>query len=168
MARQNPGGINPESLLAQLDNKLATIKEATREANESIQGVREVMRDAKKYREELETFTQKIVDERVAEAVAIGLESFKESLDAALEGATKATYGRFDQLSELLLGEDKASRRKGIQTLPEVIMERVDVKPHEFVAIGPDSPLRPCLDCLHCRYPRGNKVIHPEPTDSGV
>lgn len=117
MARKNEGGINPDAI----DAKVAALKAVTREANEAVQAVREVMREAKKYREELESSTQKVVDDRVAEAVAIGMESFKEALDKAIEGATERTYGRFDELAALLLGEDRKSVRKGQMTMPEMV-----------------------------------------------
>lgn len=169
MARRNPGGVTDlDKKLELYDQKVLQLRTATREANEAIQGVREVMREASRYRQEIEDFIQRSVDGRVSDAVAIGLESFKEALDGALESATERTYGRFDQIAELLLGEDRASQRKGLETIPELVMKKVDVKPHQFVPLGPDGPNDPCLDCQDCRYPLGNKVVHPEPTDSPV
>jgi len=157
MTRRNPGGVDPDGLLAQLDKKLATIREATRQANEAIQGVKEVMREAKKYREDLEIATQKAVDERVAEAVAIGLETFKEALDGAIESGTERTYKRFDELTSLLMGEDRASRRQGHKSLKEMTLDKLDIQPHKY-----NPQLGHPGICLDCRFPFDNKEIHPE------
>lgn len=121
MTRRNPGGTDPEGFLAQLDRRVAAVKEATREANEAIQGLREIMREAKRYKKDIEEATQKAVDERVSEAVAIGLEAFNEALGKAIDGATEKTYARFDELTALLLGETKSQRRRLGESLPEMI-----------------------------------------------
>lgn len=157
MTRRNPGGLDSDGLLAQLDGKLAAIKEATREANEAIQGVKEVMREAKAYRADLETATQKAVDERISEAVAVGLASFQEALDAAIETGTERTYKRFDELTSLLLGEDKANRRRGHESLAELAMKKVGIKPHKYNPMDEQPAI-----CLDCKAPFSNKEVHPE------
>ena len=157
MTRRNPGGVDPDGLLAQLDKKLAAIKDATRQANEAIQGVKEVMREAKAYRADLEIATQKAVDERVAEAVAIGLETFKEALDGAMTSATEATYARFDQLIALLLGEDKATQRLGRRSYAELVLNKAGLMPHKYSPLDDDPD-----QCIHCRIPQSNKEVHPE------
>lgn len=151
MSRKNPGGIDPDGLLVQLDTRLAAIKQATREANEAIQGVKEVLREAKQYRAELEESTQKIVDDRVSEAVAIGLEAFKESLDKAIEGATKQTYARFDELTSLLLGETKTQRRRGEFSLTEIVEQRAGKKVEDSV-LDPNCTHNFTISgkCLNC------------------
>lgn len=157
MTRKNPGGIDPNGLLAQLDTKLTAIKTATREANEAIQGVREVMREAKQYRKELEAAAQEAIDTRIAEAVATGLETFHEALTAAIDGGTERTYRRFDELTELLLGEDKKNRRQGHSSLAELTHIKAGIKPHKY------NPLdeQPAI-CMECRFPQSNKEVHPE------
>ncbi len=158
MTRKNEGGIN----YSDLDKKIAALKTATREANEAIQGLREVMKDARQYRKELEASMQKAVDERVSDAVATGLESFQEALGKAIDGATEKTYARFDQITELLLGESKGIRRREGASLPEIIMDRVGVEPHQFVPIGPNSGWHAADECQRCKYTQSNKEVHPE------
>jgi uncharacterized phage infection (PIP) family protein YhgE len=157
MARKNPAGIDPDSFLAQLDKKLAAIKEATREANESIQGIKEVIREAKQYRKELNEATQEAIDTKVADAVAAGLETFKDALDAAIDGASERTYRRFDQLTELLLGEDQKNRRQGNRSIAELTMIRAGVAPHKYNPMDEQPAI-----CLDCRFPFSNKEVHPE------
>jgi flagellar biosynthesis chaperone FliJ len=128
VTRRNPGGVDPDGLLVQLDKKLEAIKSETRKANEAIQGLREVMREAKQYREELESAAQEAVDTRVSDAVATGLESFKEALDKAIEEGTQRTYGRFDELTNLLLGDTKSQKRRGEFSLTEIVEHRAGKK----------------------------------------
>lgn len=129
MARKNPGGHDPEGVVTQIDAKIAQLKEATREANEATKGVHEAIREGKAILKGIEEAAQIAIDTRVAEAVAIGLESFKEALDGAIESGTERTYKRFDELAELLLGEDKGTRRKGLASLPEIIEAKTGRKP---------------------------------------
>jgi hypothetical protein len=56
----------------------------------------------------------------VLEVVTEGLRSYDKAIHEAVEKASQATYDRFDRLADVMLGEDRAAKRRGATPLVEL------------------------------------------------
>jgi hypothetical protein len=106
------------------DDEIAALRQATREAHEALADLRREMKAAEQLRADLATTAEVSVTEQVVPFVQKGLEEFGVELKKAIDIGTEAVYARFDELGDLLLGEDKVSRRKGLRSLPQLAEEK--------------------------------------------
>jgi LPS O-antigen subunit length determinant protein (WzzB/FepE family) len=113
------------------DEKIAQLKQATREANEAIQGMRDATREAKAVLAEVKEAAQKSVDAYVMPEVEKCVAALQEATNGAVEAATERVFNRFDGLTNLLLGTDRASLKTGELSIPELIEKRVARENHD-------------------------------------
>jgi hypothetical protein len=106
------------------EKDIEDLREATREAHAAIKDLRLATKEAKEAGAEALLLIRNEIAGQINVAVEEGLRGYKAALDAAIEDGTKKVMGRFDHLAELLMGEDKKSRRQGKPTIPELIEQR--------------------------------------------
>lgn len=101
--------------------EIKALKEATREAHEAIQSLRDVIKEARAVKSEIEVLAIDIFDKKIHAQVRVGLEDYRNSIDTAIENATAAVYDRFNKITDILLGETKKSKARGdsLQQLAE-------------------------------------------------
>jgi LPS O-antigen subunit length determinant protein (WzzB/FepE family) len=105
-------------------DEVAELREATRQAHEALKDLRLAVKEAVKLKDSIEQAAQVAMDERIAPAVEKGLEEFRESLKKAIDTGTEAVFHRFDTVADTLLGEDRATRRQGKPSIPEMFAAR--------------------------------------------
>jgi chorismate mutase len=101
-------------------DEVAVLKAATREAHVAAQELASVIREARKLQAELKGAATIAVDEAVKPVIDAGMEKFNKSLMEAIELATEAVYKRFDIIRDLLLGEDRATVRRGEESIQDL------------------------------------------------
>lgn len=102
------------------EEEVEALRAAIREAHECIKDLRTEIRQAKKVESELvETVTSAFTN--LADAVVKqGLATYQQTIAEAIIDAQRAVYARFDQIADVLLSEDRASRRAGDVSLVEI------------------------------------------------
>ena len=103
------------------EDEILALKEATRQAHEVLKDLRHEIKEARRVQATLKADAQKAVAEGVADIVKAGLDTYMQIIMAAIEDATERVNARFDKLTEAFMGEDKANRRKGHASLPEIV-----------------------------------------------
>lgn len=103
------------------DDKIRELKEATREANEVLKDLRRAIKEGRKL---VDDAAEAAISERMKPVVKEGLDEFGQALEKAIKVATDGVFARFDQIADMLLGEDKASKRKGLPSVPELIEQK--------------------------------------------
>lgn len=99
------------------EEEVAALKAATREAHEAIKDLRAEIRKAKIAQEALLDRLTEAWTDGVDLVIKEGLESYRETIEQAIASAQQAVYARFDQVADVLLGEDRATVRKGDESL---------------------------------------------------
>ncbi len=99
---------------------VAVLKAATREAHVAAQELASVIREARKLQADLKGFADIAVEEAMKPVIDAKFAEFHQAMDKGLEIATKAVFDRFDIIRDMLLGEDQATRRRGLETIPEL------------------------------------------------
>lgn len=102
-----------------IEEEVVDLRQATREAHEAMQGMRDLIREVKAVTAEARTVADEVFSERMSAQVEAGLASYRESINTAIENATQAVYARFDTITDLMLGESKGQRREGLTPLSE-------------------------------------------------
>lgn len=105
------------------DAKIAALKEATREANEVLGDIKRTLREAREF---AEVEVPKMVKATVEPIVEENLASWKVALDESIEKSTQAVYARFDVIADLLLGEDRKSKKLGMPTVQQMVEKRIE------------------------------------------
>ena len=100
------------------------LRQATREAHEVLKDLRRAVRDGQQLVKSIEAAARVAVESRMEPVVKQSLKEFGQALDKAIEDSTEAVFRRFDRITELLMGEDRASQRQGKPTIPELIERR--------------------------------------------
>lgn len=108
---------------------LADLRAATREAHETIQSLRSVIKEGREVVALIEDAGRQTVEDRIDHQVAAGLARYGDSITTAIDNAQAAVDKRFDTLADILLGETKAERRKG-ETLTDLAQRAVDRREH--------------------------------------
>lgn len=99
------------------EEETAALREATRQAHEVLGDLRRAIKDGERLVKEAADVA---IKERFEPVVAQGLKEFGDALGVAIEESTQAVFARFDQITDTLLGEDKASRRRGKPSIPDL------------------------------------------------
>lgn len=102
------------------------LRAATREAHEAMQGLRDVMRELRTLKGEVEEAAGRVFAERMEEQVAAGLEHYHSRISQAIEDTTEAVDRRFQTIADILLGEEKSQKRKGMETIAELAEKVAD------------------------------------------
>jgi chromosome segregation ATPase len=109
---------------AQLDAKIAELKELVREANGTLNDIRKERRAVEKTIREFRDGLEEHLNVIIEQAVATGLTELSESIEKAIGNATEAVYRRFDVIADALTGNDPESRAAGKPPL-DVLARRV-------------------------------------------
>ena len=99
---------------------VAVLKAATREAHVAAQELASVIREARKLQADLKGFADIAVEEAMKPVIDAKFAEFHQAMDEGIEMATKAVFDRFDTIRDALLGENQATRRRGLETIPEL------------------------------------------------
>lgn len=110
------------------DEEIAALKEATREAHRAIKDLKRCVEEAREAHRMLHACVEDALSAGIGEQVQKGLDDYKASLEAAIDGATQAVYGRFDQIADILMGEDKQSKRAGKPSIPDLVRLRAAIE----------------------------------------
>lgn len=102
------------------EDEVLALKEATREAHEAIKDLRQVIKEARQVDAHLAEKAYAALETGVAEIVAAGLDEYKVTISKAIDTSTEAVFRRFDTIADLLMGEDKTTRRRGEPSLVEL------------------------------------------------
>lgn len=94
-----------------------------REAHEAIKDMTGLLRQMEQAKQDLEVVSRRVFEDQMAEQVSAGLQEYKTSLDKHIELATQKVYERFDRLADILLGEDRKSKKTG-KTIEELVRRR--------------------------------------------
>jgi hypothetical protein len=105
--------------------EITALKQATREAHEAIQGLREAQRDMRALLEEVRGAALESVQKRISDAVVAGLAEYDASLKEAIGKGTQATYDRFDLLATVCLGEERM-RGGSVKPLAELFRRYIE------------------------------------------
>ena len=97
----------------------ADLRAAIREAHEAMQGLRDLIREWRALKAELEAASAQVFTDRMEAAVQEGLDSYAESIGKAIDDATAAVDRRFDTIASIMLGEDPATVRKGLPSIKD-------------------------------------------------
>ena len=102
------------------EDDLLALKEATREAHEALQDLRAVVKEAKAIKGTLRDEAIEALANGVRDIVAAGLGSYAKMITGAIDDAVDRVNKRFDTLADVLMGEDKRTRRRGEPSLLEL------------------------------------------------
>ena len=89
------------------------LRAVIREAHEVIKDLRAVVKEGKTMLADLELAAQVAVDDRIGESIRTGLEQFHEANMNAIAESEAAIYSRFATIGDVLMGEDRDSKRAG-------------------------------------------------------
>lgn len=103
------------------DEKVALLREATREANMALKDLKGAIREGRELQQSLQTAAKVAVDEQLAPVVETGLMEFRRDLDVAISKSTEAVFARFDEITDMLMGETDRDRRAGKISVPELV-----------------------------------------------
>jgi chromosome segregation ATPase len=106
--------------VSKTEDEIAALKAATREAHEAVQALKDARREAQAMLDQL----QPGIHKRLSQEVDAGLAQYREALETAIKNATTAVFKRFDTVAELILGEDRKSRKAGKPSLEEMLAAR--------------------------------------------
>ena len=98
--------------------------EAIHEARVVTKDLRSAIAEARTVQRELQGQVAEIVDKEISTEVAKGLDEYKESLTKAIEKAEASVQKRFDDLADILLGEDAKTKRQGKASIPELARQK--------------------------------------------
>jgi hypothetical protein len=101
------------------------LREASREAHEATKDLRAAMRDGKQLLQEIRSAAKMAVDEALKPEIERHVKELSDSVKKTTDLATQDVFKRYDTIVEMLMGEDRASRRQGKPSVPEMIDERM-------------------------------------------
>lgn len=89
------------------------LRAATREAHEAMKDMKRLMRDVEDLLARLHIAAHREVNGMLAEAVRAGMAEHQAAVLAAIDDGTKMVYARFAEIGDILMGEDRDSKRAG-------------------------------------------------------
>jgi hypothetical protein len=126
MPKALPVPTNPAAEIAELRN-------AIRQGHELLRDLRTAVREAKEYEDRICT---ERVYKRIEDAVSKGLAEYRKALNNAIEGATQATYDRFDLLAAITLGTDAQNIRNGGEPTAELFKRYLNLHPEILLELS--------------------------------
>lgn len=109
-----------DEILNKYEQSKQELRELVRDAHGAIKDMRKLLKEFEDFRKEAEKELNKQVDEQVGPIVEENLNYLTGQFKKFCEQSEERIYARFDQLGDILLGEDKQSKRKGERSLPEI------------------------------------------------
>lgn len=118
---------------------ITSLREATREAHEMVQALREERRacDAAKAelvaaQEDLADMVKAIWDAKMDAVVEIALTNYSETVSKAIDEATQAVYERFDLLTDVLMNPQNygaadvvSMREKHVTAVERIVLDKL-------------------------------------------
>lgn len=89
-----------------IDETLKKMRQATREAHEAIQGLKQAKKDIEDVWKQIDHDITQVI----AEHTAAGLKGYDAALHESIDKAQAAVDKRFDDITDILLGEDARCR----------------------------------------------------------
>ena len=89
------------------------LRQATREAHEAMKDMRLLMRDARVLIAEIHEAASQDVHQIVGVFVRQGMDAHQKAIEDAIEDGTTLVYKRFAEIGDILMGEDRGSKRSG-------------------------------------------------------
>jgi NTP pyrophosphatase (non-canonical NTP hydrolase) len=102
-----------------IEEPLERLKTATREANEAAQNLRQAKKDVEATWKQI----QQEIEDVIAQHVSSGLKGYNEAVQEAIKKAEKTVYKRFDDLCDILLGEDARVKGEPLRVFAERIAD---------------------------------------------
>ncbi|MEU9349047.1 hypothetical protein AB0D74_48405 [Streptomyces sp. NPDC048278] len=93
------------------------LREEIREAHGALKDLRREVKDARE-------LVPLLVDELFMAEVKKQVDQLGTATKEAMDAATKRVFDKFDELGQYVMGEDRASRRKGKVPLPDLFKAR--------------------------------------------
>lgn len=109
----------PLHISIDMEETLEKIRTATREANEAAQNLRQAKKDVEAAFKQVEQEVTAIIAKHVAD----GLKGYDDALQDSIKKAEKAMNKRFDDLADILLGEDARTKGWPLREFAERIAE---------------------------------------------
>jgi hypothetical protein len=100
-----------------LERDIAALKEATREAHEAIRDARQVKKELEDALREIPKRISDLVADLITTSTETQLAGYNDIIQQAIEAATDAVTHRFQTIADILLGEDKKTRKRGTPSL---------------------------------------------------
>jgi hypothetical protein len=89
------------------------LRAATREAHEAMKDMKLLMRDARCLINDIHEAAYQEVNSIVGTFVREGMEAHNKAIEDAIEDATNLVYRRFAEIGDVLMGEDRGSKKSG-------------------------------------------------------
>ena len=89
------------------------LRAATRECHEAMKDMKLLMRDARVLIAEIQEAAYQEVNTVVGVFVREGMDAHRRAIEDAIEEGTNMVYKRFAELGDILMGEDRGSRKSG-------------------------------------------------------
>lgn len=109
-----------DEILNKYEQSKQELRELVRDAHGAIKDMRKLLKELDEQRKETEKALETKVDERVGPLLEENLNHLAGQFKKFCDQSEERIYARFDQLGDILLGEDKQSKRKGERSLPEI------------------------------------------------
>ncbi|MEV7871473.1 hypothetical protein AB0P17_36480 [Streptomyces sp. NPDC088124] len=109
----------------QLEQIRDQLREEIREARGTLKDLRAEIRTARRLLPELAA-------ERISSEVATQLARLGDATTTAMEAAVNRVNAKFDELYDIITGQDHASRRAGEPSIPDLIRARAQVDREEL------------------------------------
>lgn len=101
-----------------------SLREATREAHEAIKDLRFLIQQSQGVIVDIHNAAQVGVDERITPILKSEIAKLGDATKSAMREAVEKVGEEFQRLEDILLGQDKQSKRQGKSTIPELIERR--------------------------------------------
>ncbi|GGN47523.1 hypothetical protein [Streptomyces fuscichromogenes] len=101
--------------------KLTQIRD---ELQEEIREARGMLKDLRRETKEARELVPLLVDELFQAEVKKQVDQLGTATKEAMDAAVKRVFAKFDELGQYVMGEDRASRRKGKVPLPDLFKAR--------------------------------------------
>ena len=89
------------------------LRAATRECHEAMKDMKLLMRDARVLIAEIHAAAYSDVHDEIRAAVQGGIAAHHQAITDAIEEGTAMVYKRFAELGDILMGEDRGSKKSG-------------------------------------------------------
>lgn len=102
----------------------ADVREVIREAREVVKELVAATRDARSLLKEIKDTANTSVDEHLRPILNENIKQLTLATEAAIAEADLRVDNRFQQVADILLGEDKKSKREGRQSIPDLARDK--------------------------------------------
>jgi Sec-independent protein translocase protein TatA len=131
----------PEDSLQAYVAAASDLRELITEAHKAIKDLKNVMREAKEFHEELTGS----IESKIETTVENGLAQFGKELTDAIDVGTEKVFKRFEEITAICLGEDPKSRRIGLPSLASRLAENAQMNREVAESVIVEKKVPPAL-----------------------